>query len=527
MYNKPTTLPRFAESAHSVFVSYCGGDTATYGNWPVDFAQQLRGLIAAALAPHRAKLNKPQLPDPHAFELGGIAGGALSTELKARIAESFAMVVVVGEAYVASQWCLAELQYFHQCFGDTGIAKRFYIVVLDAKAMDALRAKPLWLRHVPADQAEVRFYIDAIGTPFVPVLRSAGDAAHNNFLRCVGPLRERLVGSIVGDLDQPSEPPAVQVLVGVCVEELDAEARRFAEAVRSRGSSAAVLGRRQDMAARIKRAEWLVLPFNRAAPLPSLEAGGHLAAQVALWQRFGKPADRIVGLDLSHISAAVDDAGEGATEPASAEYLHYIDYWPWPKQPPQELLATLFPPPLTPGANNVAAGRGRARVLIESNQIELVQWRYLTRVLTERWNLLLDRQALDRQLFPLFTRGFEVDRLSDCALDDADGLILLWGHRTEPTLRSYIDDVEDNLHSPAPVFVAYLCPPNLKTVKAIPAVDWEVLRFNKQPDDPLPPTQVTPEPADEDRLSVFLQDVLERAKARLMPSRPAPRREAA
>jgi len=512
MAKKP--LPRFAESKYSVFVSYSGGDTDTYGNWPVDFAQQLRSQITAALSSHRSKLAKAQLPGPHAFELDGIAGGALSDELKKRIAESFAMVVVVGSGYVSSPWCTAEMQYFHDLFGVEGVAKRLFIAVLDPNAMAALRDKPHWQHLVPADQAVVPFYRDAINTPFVPVMRPNGDAAHGDFLPCFTPLRARLVTTIVADIDQPVEVPAVQVLIGVCVEELDAEVKLFADAVRSRGLSVDLLGRRQDMAARIKRAERLVLPFNRAAPLFSTEAGGHLASQVALWTGFRKPIDRIYGLDLSHISG---------TEPAQATYLDYIDQWDRAKQP-EAVLEALFPP-----TGNSGAPRGRARVLIESNQVEVSQWKYLTRVLRERWDVLLDKQipALDRKSFPLFTRGFRVDCLGNYALDDADGLILLWGHRTEPTLRSYIDDVDRNLHSPAPVFVAYLFPPNLKSELPMPAVDWEVLRFNKEPDDPDPPNKVTPEAKDEGQLTEFLCDVLERARGRLPPAVPSQQRQAA
>ena len=97
-------LPRFAECKYSVFISYAGADNETYGHWPIDFATILNRQLEAALSPHRHRL--ASLPEPHAFQLSGIVRGGLEKELRDRIAESYAMVIVVGEGYADSQWCL-------------------------------------------------------------------------------------------------------------------------------------------------------------------------------------------------------------------------------------------------------------------------------------------------------------------------------------------------------------------------------------------------------------------------------------
>jgi hypothetical protein len=503
------SLTRFVECEHSIFVSYAAGDNVDYGNWPVDFAEHLKQHLKAALAPHLDQIRRDPLPEPYAFSVEGEAGGVLSGELKKRIAASFAIVVVVGKSYVNSVWCEAELRYFQQCFGATGIAERLFIVALGQEPLSEVRSKPTWQQHVPADQVCLEFFGGGIGTPYVEVQRDDGKAASREFLKRFHPLGERLQEIIRTDLDTAPEVPDAQLLIGVCVEELEDEARAFAEAARSRGMRVEQLGLRHDCEAWIKGAERLVLPFNRSAPIGLAGAGGHLAQQVALWAEFKKPADRIYGLDLSHVT------GKGK---AGERYLNYIDTWALPKQVPAALLATLFPPRPDPVADTVYIGQPRAKVLIESNKIEKVQWQLLQMELNDRWDELLHTVRPEPNDFPLFTGSLAIDELDSYSLDDADGLILLWGERTKPTLLSHINHVENKLRRPAPSIVAYLCPPNPHAQEAMPALQWEVLRFNQRPGDPPPPTQVAPEPDDADRLTVFLKGVLKRAQRRYMPA---------
>jgi hypothetical protein len=65
-------------------------------------------------------------------------------------------------------------------------------------------------------------------------------------------------------------------------------------------------------------------------------------------------------------------------------------------------------------------------------------------------------------------------------LDDADGVVLLWGRKTPDTLLAQIDNVEKKMafgKEPAPGIVAYLMPPQ-PTADPMPAWGWQVLRFN-------------------------------------------------
>ena len=109
-----------------------------------------------------------------------------------------------------------------------------------------------------------------------------------------------------------------------------------------------------------------------------------------------------------------------------------------------------------------------------------------------------------------------LESVDDFPLDDADGLILLWGRRERRTLLSHINHVDDMLRTPAPSIVAYLSPPNPHMASTVPALGWEVLRFSPDPLDP-PPQVVAPAPDDEGRLTEFLGDVFARASGRFRP----------
>lgn len=503
-----TSLTRFAECRYSVFISYAGADNETYGNWPIDFATVLNRQLEAALSPYRERLSK--LPATHAFQVSSIVRGSLEKELRDRIAESFAMVIVVGEGYASSQWCLDELGYFRERFGDEGIDRRLFVVALDEAVMRRVVGRPQWLQSLRPDQSWQPFYGSGIDKPWVPVLRDDGKVPGTDFLRCLKPIREALVASIVDDLERPHEQPATPLLIGACAEELDAAVTAFAEDVRRRGGTASVLGRHhQHSEAAIKMAQRLVLPFRGTVPQPPTPAGELLVQQAALWRKFHKPQEQIYALDLGLASD-----GESASDAGLPVELNATVLQRWS---PAALLDLLLPAPGACRSGGPPRRAPRARVWIESNATEPKHWKLLKRELEVRWARLLSEHKLEAADFPLFSGGMNLESVDDFPLDDADGLILLWGRRERRTLLSHINRVDDILRTPAPSSVAYLSPPNPHMDSTVPALGWEVLRFTQDPFEP-PPRVVAPAPDDEARLTEFLGDVYARARDRFRPS---------
>jgi len=115
---------------------------------------------------------------------------------------------------------------------------------------------------------------------------------------------------------------------------------------------------------------------------------------------------------------------------------------------------------------------------------------------------------------PLYVRswGLPVDQIDQWPkLDDADGVVLLWGHKTPDALVAQINKVERKLsgRDVAPGIVAYLIPPHDNPQAPMPAWGWKVLRFDAKRDMDI---DVMKEEADD--LQKFLHRILERTKNR-------------
>jgi hypothetical protein len=112
----------------------------------------------------------------------------------------------------------------------------------------------------------------------------------------------------------------------------------------------------------------------------------------------------------------------------------------------------------------------------------------------------------------LRARGLPVDQIDSFPnLDDADGVVLLWGRKTSDALVAQINKVENKMtpgRDAAPGIVAYLMPPQQST-EPVPAWGWQVLRFNAESEDSI--DVVTEE---NDQLDRFLKKVYERRQQR-------------
>lgn len=503
------SLVRFRDCDHSVFVSYAHADNEIYANWVADFASELTKDLAAELA--RVPTGRAVLPPVHLSEDNGPLAGELSDQLKARVARSFAVVVVVGRHYVDSAWCGQELRYFQQAFGAEGLNGRLYIVALAQEPMTRAVQQPAW-RHVFAGRNPVwqtYFEDDEVARP-VPVLRDDGKAPTQAFARRFDRLRDDLVAKIKADLAGPQpNPQATRLLLGVGAPELDEAVARFAEQARALEPTVSVLelsalDQRPLLAARLRDAERLVLPFHLGQPRLWAIPGGQLAVLLDCWRKLGKPDEQVYALDLSEVSAA---------EPAEPEHLEWLHKLSCPKLVPAALLARLFPPAAPAAAERAAADAAPrpVRLFIESNRNEPWQWKLLGEQIRPLWQKLLDERHIDLPL-NLRPSGLNIDEIDLFNLDEADGLILLWGQKEARSLLSQINLVEDRLTELAPAIVAYLTPPKPAAEQAVPALGWQVLRFQQQ--EVPPPKAVRPDQNDASELTRFLNDVLDRTSRR-------------
>lgn len=508
---RPTMSPlvRFRDCDHSVFISYAHADDEIYANWVSDFASELTKDLAAELA--RVPTGRAVLPPVHLSEDNGPLAGELSDQLKARVAKSFAVVVVVGRHYVDSAWCGKELAYFQQAFGTEGLNGRLYILALAQEPMALATAQPVW-RQVFAGRNPVwqsYFEDDAVARP-VPVLRDDGKAPTQAFARRFDRLRDDLVAKIKADLAGPQpNPQATKLLIGVGAPELDGAIVEFAESARALEPSVSVLelsalDQRSQLAARLRDAERLVLPFHGGQPRLWAVPGGQLAVLLDCWRKLGKPDEQVFALDLSSVPAA------DAAEP---EHVAWLAQLACPKLPPAALLARLFPPAApAAAAGAMAASPPRpVRLFIESNRNEPWQWKMLGEQIRPLWQKLLDERHISVPL-NLRPSGLNIDEIDLFNLDEADGLILLWGQKEARSLLSQINLVEDRLTELAPAIVAYLTPPKPQADQAVPALGWQVLRFQQQ--EVPPPKAVRPDQNDASELTRFLNDVLDRTSRR-------------
>ncbi|MBI5716532.1 MAG: TIR domain-containing protein [Burkholderiales bacterium] len=366
-------------SEYTAFISYAHADDVRCHHWVTFFAAELqRGLEAV--------MRGVRLPPVHKSGDNGPVAGVLGPELRERIDKCFAMVIVVHDNYVLSDWCRAELEYFKERFGEAGCRERLYILALSEPAVQKAAAGEAWKRLLPAGQLWMPFF----------------------------------------DELQRGEPIDIYMAPQLVTPGFKALFNRL----------------REDFVAKLKAAQ---------AP--------------------------------QQLPIATTTGGPGAGAAAAM--------------------------PVAP----VVAGD--VRIYIESNRHELNLWQPLGEQMRRRWARLTApaaataaAAAAPAPALHLRPRGLPVEQIDQFpCLDDADGVVLLWGRKTPDALVAQINKVENKM-SPgkdvAPGVVAYLMPPQ-NSAEPVPAWGWQVLRFDAKTEDDI--DVVDEEDAE---LEDFLRRVLER-----------------
>lgn len=505
----------------TAFISYAHADDAAWFNWVTQFRTELeRGL--------QALLRGVRLPRLHLSGENGPVAGALSDELRRRVEASFAMIIVVHDNYAQSDWCLQELAYFKSLFGEQGLRERLYIVALSEAAMLQVSGSAAWRSLMPGgDQIWMPFFdladkarpLDIYMGPGLvsPAFRQPFERLRSNFaakLRQAAALPPPAPATL--RLREPAvvpaaeSPPALgataggELLIGFVPPASAAAAVQAANVLTQHRLPARVLS--QDVVfndfADFARAERLLLAFDDAPlMMSSLAAGGHLEVQRDAWLKRGGAPERLHWLDLRPAVAAALPP-QGAAAWVAAQGLAGLT--------PQSLADLLRPPAPPPAVPAPAPG---VRIYIESNRNERTLWEPLGEQIRRKWDEVCRRVAPGRvPALSLRPRGLPVDQIDSFpSLDDADGVVLLWGRKTSEALVAQINKVENKMtpgRDAAPGIVAYLMPPQQAT-EPVPAWGWQVLRFNAASEDDI--DVVTEE---SDQLERFLKKVYERRHQR-------------
>jgi TIR domain len=177
---------------YSVFLSYAFDDDEAWYDWITHFDSELsRGL----------KSRLRELNPPKTFMSGKdfLINGGLDSELRKAIEQSFSMMIFVHDGYLASDWCLKELEYFKQIQGVEGFRSRLFIVAMSKDAIEKLAKKKAWLDHFPeADPIWVNFYRreDDTNVPmaiYSDLKKGSQAVISTEFQNLFTPVREKLV----------------------------------------------------------------------------------------------------------------------------------------------------------------------------------------------------------------------------------------------------------------------------------------------------------------------------------------------
>jgi TIR domain len=196
---------------YSAFISYAHDDDIAWRDWVSCFGRELERSLAARL--RRAT----GVPKVHMSGKNGPFRGDLAGELKARIAESFSMIVVVHDNYVDSGWCERELEYFRDEFGERGFQERLWVVAMSKPAMERVARSADWRRIVPCENLLWLDFFEPDSTDQPVSIYLDNGPISDRFWKPFVRLREDLAGSMKACLDAPAPQAATSGGDGVFI----------------------------------------------------------------------------------------------------------------------------------------------------------------------------------------------------------------------------------------------------------------------------------------------------------------------
>jgi len=177
-----------------------------------------------------------------------------------------------------------------------------------------------------------------------------------------------------------------------------------------------------------------------------------------------------------------------------------------------EQVASAFPLAAAARTAPLPEDESLVRVYIENNAEQNKYWNSMSRQIVDSWDRVVAELKTEPRFY-LRPTGLPMNEIDNRPmLDDADGVVLLWGAKTPDSLAAQIRKVEPKLSGPnyAPGMIAYLMDGPTDLPAATSVTNWNVVRFLARPDGS---ASVLLE--DAPALEVFLNNVLVRKRWRL------------
>jgi hypothetical protein len=505
-------MNHYKSCRYTAFISYAHRDDERFNHWVTCFSEELAVAIGSGL--------RDKVHPIHLSSKNGPMNGSLDAGLRENIAASFFTILVVHDAYVESGWCRREIEIFREVFGTEGLEKRLFIVAMSKTAMERLLEDETVSQHILDDQTWKRFFSNSAPDIPLEIYQGKPPLQANEFHREFRPLGDYLVDRLRENVrespnafafqaartparpqKQDAAPPATEApkqrsaIIGVTTSDIEKVTEALAVTLADGGAKVRQLDRDALMSGlgTLRDADCLILPFSHCEPLmPNLE-GGHLAFQRDAWLGFGKPDSALVWVDMRSASTV---------ESAAMKHRQFLkDCSARAVTPAQQVSRS--------AAEHQHVPSDAVRIYIEDNKPERRLWETLGEQLKRKWD------EIGGQLKPplyVRPRALPIDNIDQHPhLNDADGIVLLWGKKTSESLVSHIGKVEGKLSGRdiAPGIVAYLMPPQQDPRQPMPAWGWPVLRFEASN---LQEIDVVNDEADE--LKDFLQKILRHTRRR-------------
>jgi hypothetical protein len=416
MSSETGRLPEYSACMHSLFISYAHADDIGHNRW----VEALRDAIWNRLAGLPRDIIRHGI---HFSQENGPSAGHLGHELEERVRKSFALLLVVGDRYVDSNWCERELELFTKIFGVEGTKSRLFVVVMSKSAHQAVRKSKVWQQLVAPDQVCIPMYQDQY--PDTPIrarndLGGISQTLHEASFDFTKRLMETIETSAAKEkLVSPPAPaptaklavPATErlnVAIAPCTENLAQHVEMLRNALQRSGANVCVLNRElifkydpdanHPLGPDFAAAHTLVAPLSESQPLRPDLHGGHVALLREEWDKL-KKSRPIVWYQPADIAVTPSECAQ----PKHLEVFKQLD----PIYASERAVV-----------NHLFTTGNTLRVYIEKHRQEPAYW--LTDELDAAWNALPPepgRPALDYCFLELAKIG--------SVTDDAAGVILL------------------------------------------------------------------------------------------------------
>lgn len=372
----------FSSFRYYAFMSYAHYDDKAWNSWVSCFTVELdRALVS--------RLRGIKVPRAHLSSKDGPIHGPLNEGLRSNVQDSFAMLVFVHDNYLDSDWCLQEMKYFRDLFGEQGFRERLYIIAMSEDAIHRLTARKAWQELFPLPHQ--------VWMPFFQE-------------------------------DKSDRPIPI-----------------YATNMRGRD----------------------VVVANE------------------FWDKFVELRERLA----THIKENVE------TE-------RHVPGYP-------KTVASSEPVGVPP------ADQSLVRVYIEASVEQQKYWEPLGRQVANSWERIVADERMEPPLY-LRPTGLPMGEIDERPfLDDANGVVLLWGKKTPDSLAAQISQVEPKLSGPqfAPGLIAYIMENSADRPSSTTINNWPVVRFAAAPD-----SSAVVDPDDALLLTRFLREVLaHKRRADLVP----------